>query len=121
MRPETMQSTNVHQGYTDVAVTTPASANPLEPLDLAQRALRCALRDAKRAQAPDQEVRIALVELCDAARSRGLYAERLIVILKEAWRDLPEARRSAREHELAALERVVTLCIDEYYAPQRQR
>ena len=92
-----------------------------EPLDLAHQVVRCALREAKNVKSHDHEVRAALRPLCDAARSRGLYAERLIVLLKEAWRELPEARRSTREHDLGALERVVTLCIDEYYAPRRQR
>jgi hypothetical protein len=85
-------------------------------LDLASRALRCALQEEKDARATEREVREVLRVLCDTARARGMYAEQVIVLLKETWRDLPEVRRPAPEHEMNALSRVVTLCIDEYYA-----
>ena len=92
-------------------------ADQLGPL--ARRALRGALRDPLCVRAPGQEVRAVLRQLCDAAHACGLPAERLLILLKEAWRDLPEARSAMRAHEETPLTRVITLCIDEYYARPR--
>jgi hypothetical protein len=50
------------------------------------------------------------------AKSAGLYAEMLIRLLKESWRALPEpATSEARLLHFEALNRVVVLCIREFY------
>ena len=87
---------------------------------MAGDALRCVI--GARADAPESgdATRTALRRLCDAAHARDLRAEELL-ILKDAWRELPEARRAARDDERAALSRVVTLCIEEYYRLPRRR
>ena len=53
---------------------------------------------------------------CECAHGLGLPIERLLVLLKEEWRDTPDARRLTRVDATSVLERVVTLCINEFYA-----
>jgi hypothetical protein len=46
----------------------------------------------------------------------------LVLVLKEAWGELPERRRLPRSDTDAVLARLVTACIDEYYGtPQTGR
>ena len=90
-------------------------AGQLRLLGLAHSAVRCALRE----HASEDGTRAALRELCDAARGAELRAEQLLILLKEVWRDLPEARLAAYDDGRATFTRLVTLCIREYYAPQR--
>jgi hypothetical protein len=79
-------------------------------------ALRVALRgngnDAEHASA----LRASLLLVATEARARDVRPEQLLVRLKEAWSSLPEVRsmRDAKEQALV-LERVVTMCIREYY------
>ena len=58
------------------------------------------------------EVRAA----CACAHGGGLPIEWLLVLVKEEWRAAPEARGLRRTDATRVLERVVTLCIDEFYA-----
>jgi hypothetical protein len=87
---------------------------------LAGSALRHAVHAAQRGEAPDGQVREALRRACDAARERDLRAEELIVILKAAWHGLPEARDIRRHDSADVLARVITVCVDEYYARRRE-
>jgi len=79
-------------------------------------ALRCALQAQLRGEWPDGALRRALRLMCDEAHRSGLRAEQLIVIVKDAWRSLPEVSRlpagGTRERLLS---RVVTMCIEEFY------
>lgn len=64
------------------------------------------------------ELRRTLRPLVRAARDAGDTIEQLLVVLKRAWGDMPEARRAGTSQERARpLERVVTLCIEMYYEP----
>jgi hypothetical protein len=54
------------------------------------------------------------------ARSVGLYPEKLLWLLKESWRSLPEVRRARNRHATEeVLARLVTMCIEEYYEVKR--
>ncbi len=64
----------------------------------------------------DGELRVLLRRVCDTARAHGLRAEHLVLLLKERWRELPEARRIPRQDAGDVLARVITACIREYYA-----
>jgi hypothetical protein len=64
----------------------------------------------------DDSMRRRLRATCECARSVGLPIERLLVLLKQEWRDTPAARRLRRMEATSVLERIVTLCIDEFYA-----
>jgi hypothetical protein len=51
------------------------------------------------------------------ARDKRLHAEQLLVQLKETWSTLPEVRAMTDAAEqVRALQRVVTMCIKEYYS-----
>ena len=80
-------------------------------------AVRCALQAQLRQSLPEQSLRQALRLLCDDARRHGIQPEQLIVLLKQAWLTLPEIHSlpagALRREPLA---RVVTLCIQEFYA-----
>lgn len=64
------------------------------------------------------DVEKAVREFCDGAHGRRVHAERLLVILKDEWRRLPEARRADPSREGVVLDRMITLCIDEYFEPR---
>ncbi len=58
--------------------------------------------------------------LCTAAaeaRSKGIVAERLLIILKDIWFSLPDVMNTrSPDHESALLQEAVSRCIQEYYA-----
>lgn len=55
-------------------------------------------------------------DVCYTARRCGLRAEQLLVVLKDAWRRLPEVGRLDRYESDELLTRVIHDCIEEYYA-----
>ena len=91
----------------------------------AHAALRAALGEQLRRSSPDEPVsqlrlRRALRLLCDDARARGVRAEQLVIMIKQAWRSLPEAAsRPGDDSGTELLRRVVSVCIEEYYAERR--
>ncbi|HLB08359.1 MAG TPA: hypothetical protein VK617_02425 [Gemmatimonadaceae bacterium] len=65
----------------------------------------------------DGEVRLALRDLCDDARTNHVRVEQLVIAIKQGWSSLHSEHprpRAAGPDEM--LNQVVTLCIDEYYA-----
>jgi hypothetical protein len=80
-------------------------------------ALRTALQALLRSGAPDDDVRRAMSLFCAEARRRELPAERVLVLLKEAWRSLPEVRRLRRTQREHALAHLTTLAIRTFYEP----
>jgi hypothetical protein len=82
-------------------------------------ALRNALQQRLSGSTGDAELRQVLRNMSDEARAESLHAEQVIVALKRVWESLPDVRRAAnRQEQNRLLERVVTLCIQEYYADQ---
>ena len=75
------------------------------------RALAAATQGAR----PDGDVRPSLRSACDAARRHGLEAETLILMLKDSWRLLAAPLLIDRYAANSALQRLVTMCIDEFY------
>lgn len=58
----------------------------------------------------------ALVTMSSEARAKELLPEQLLVTLKDLWASLPEVRAITDHGEqVRLLQRVVTLCIKEYY------
>ena len=89
---------------------------------LAEEALRCALRGVELG-GQDGELREALRRVGDSAQACGLRAEQLLILLKGGWRELPEARHLTRVSGSdgdGTLARVISLCIEKYYAPREQ-
>ena len=63
------------------------------------------------------EVQQALVQLAAEARDKSMPPERVLIALKEIWNSLPEVRVMAdTDHQIRLLQRVVTMCIKEYYS-----
>ena len=75
-----------------------------------------ALRAQRGGQLPAESVRERTRAMCACAHERGLPIERVLVTLKQEWRDAPETRRLKRFEAATVLERIVTLCITEFYA-----
>jgi hypothetical protein len=95
----------------------PARSAPTSQFSAAAvAALRCGLQ-AQLGPSPNGELRRAVRLLCDEAHRRGLRAEQVIVLLKEAWGSLPDVQVLAPgEERRESLSRIVSLCIDEFYA-----
>lgn len=81
---------------------------------LARLAVRTALRAAPEGTASNRPLAADLRRLCDSSIVAGLFAEEVLLLVKAAWRELPEAQRREADGS-AALGPVVTLCIEEYY------
>jgi len=84
-------------------------------------ALLRALRGAARGDASSREIQTAIESVCADAREQGIAAEQLLIILKERWRELPEAQRLLRRDADETRARLITICIDAYYATNRRK
>ena len=49
------------------------------------------------------------------ARERKMHAEQLLLALKDVWYGLPHLQDKAGEEQTRLLQRVVSMCIREYY------
>ena len=59
----------------------------------------------------------ALQRIAAEAREKKMPAEQLLVLLKDIWFHLPQVRRTPDgENQNRVLQKVVTLCIREYYS-----
>jgi len=68
-------------------------------------------------QITDDELERVVRSVSRHARDRGMKAEELIVACKEMWRGLPAtAFASERSATAKKLERIVTICIEGYFA-----
>ncbi|HUR92153.1 MAG TPA: hypothetical protein VMY38_05710 [Gemmatimonadaceae bacterium] len=64
----------------------------------------------------DPELARVLRQIVTEARNRHIRAEQLVVILKNVWDALPDARFAIdREAQMHARQRLITLCIKSYY------
>jgi hypothetical protein len=78
--------------------------------------LRVALGEFLSSASDVTSLQTALREIAVEARAREIRAEQLLVLLKDVWFSLPQiARASEGEDQNRLLQRVVTLCIREYY------
>lgn len=99
--------------------TGPNAPDDTAPIrDLLRATLRAALRSDAHGGARDGELRRLLRQGCDAARARDVRAEQVLILLKETWHELPEARPGPYFDLGPTLTHVISLCIKEYYAPR---
>jgi hypothetical protein len=80
-----------------------------------------AVRDALRVYLADDSspgpLQEALLRMSREAREKDMRAEHLLVLLKDTWNALPEVRAMTDNSEqVRLLQRVVTMCIREYYS-----
>lgn len=67
-------------------------------------------------QGDDATLRPLMCRVVAEARKAGLHAEILLRLLKESWRSLPDQMTMLERLQRAeSLNRVVTLCIREFY------
>lgn len=98
----------------------PHSHSPLSAAGVT--ALRSALQACHRDGALDDHLVRAMKLLCVDAHRGGVEAEKLVIAVKEAWASLPEIQNVSHEPDRDALrDRVITLCIREYYAADAGR
>jgi hypothetical protein len=91
----------------------PASRLDDELLGALRLAMRGYLKDAE----DPSSIQESLVLVASAARAHAILPEQLLVTLKEAWSSLPEVRAMHDSGEqVRLLQRVVTMCIKEYYS-----
>jgi hypothetical protein len=92
---------------------TPLSRLDDETLNTVRTALREYLRDANDPSA----LQSSLLLMANEARTRSILPEQLLIVLKDVWHGLPEVRsmHDTRE-QVPMLQRVVTMCIREYYS-----
>ena len=92
---------------------TPSSQLDDETVSAVRQALRTYLRDSKDSSA----LQAPLLAMASEARTRGILPEQLLIVLKDVWNTLPEVRAMTDAHQqIGMLQRVVTMCIKEYYS-----
>ena len=94
-------------------------SSPTPPGGLAEEttdAVRAALVHYLRAPSSPNELRDALNSMAEEARKKAILPEQLLVTLKQLWSSLPEVRSVGDvDQQTRMLQRVVTMCIREYY------
>lgn len=94
-------------------------SSPTPPGGLAEEttnAVRAALLQYLRTPSSPSELRDALNRMAEEARHKAILPEHLLVTLKQIWSSLPEVRSVGDvEDQTRILQRVVTMCIREYY------
>ncbi len=81
------------------------------------RALRAALVQYTTTPSDGTALRRALQSMAAEAREKDILPEQLLVVLKDVWYSLPGVRgMSEPAEQIRLLQRVVTMCIKEYYA-----
>ena len=91
----------------------PAPGLAAETIARARVALSHYLEDP---DAGGDELRDALDAMAGEARSKSMLPEQLLVVLKDIWYALPAVRAlDDSAAQIRLLQRVVTMCIKEYY------
>jgi len=80
-------------------------------------AVREALDDYVNAPSQPTPLRGALQRMAGEARQRTMLPEQVLILLKDIWYTLPGVQAITDPNEqVRLLQRVVTMCIKEYYA-----
>lgn len=64
-----------------------------------------------------EDLRKALRFVSAEAREKAILPEQLLTTLKDMWYELPNLRVASGPDHVQLLQRVVTMCIKEYYSP----
>lgn len=92
---------------------TPSSRLDDETVSAVRHALRTYLSD----HGDPSALQASLLAMANEARARTILPEQLLIVLKDVWNTLPEVRSMTDTREqIAMLQRVVTMCIKEYYS-----
>jgi len=91
---------------------TPSSRLDDETVDAVRQSLRAYLLDSR----DPSILQASLLHIAGEARARDILPEQLLIVLKDVWNTLPEVRSITDPREqIGMLQRVVTMCIKEYY------
>jgi hypothetical protein len=95
-----------------------SSQTPPSRLDDATlEALRAALRQYLIDDSSPEPLQGALARMASEARDKRMMPEHLLIALKDTWAALPEVRALPETgHQVRMLQRVVTMCIKEYFS-----
>lgn len=94
-----------------------SSPSPASLADETIAAVRAAIARYLDEPSQGEELRAALRAMSDEARDKAMYPEHLLVVLKDLWYTLPAVRRMDEPaDQIRLLQRVVTICIKEYYS-----
>jgi hypothetical protein len=86
-----------------------------ETVDSVRRALQHYAQQP--ASEPAPELRAALHALAKEARRKAVSPEQLLITLKSMWQTLPVVEKArGYDEQTLILQRVVTICIKEYFA-----
>ena len=99
-------------GYVHRTAVTSGESEIRALLDVA---LSDAFITTERGHTDDASFRPNLTRATDAARRHGLRAEQFVLIVKHAWAEQWRTHVLSRQQASFALERVVTVCIQEFY------
>jgi hypothetical protein len=92
-------------------------ASPSRLDDESLNSVRLALRGYLQDSQDPSALQASLLLVATEARARSILPEQLLIILKETWSSLPEVRAlSDPGEQVRLLQRVVTMCIREYYS-----
>jgi hypothetical protein len=97
---------------------TPPRSIDEETLETVRAALAAHLRHQP-AQQPDM-LHEALHAMTREAREKSILPEHLLVALKDIWYSLPEVRAKENGEQARVLQRVVSMCIREYFGEPRK-
>lgn len=96
-----------------------STPNRPELLPASVNSLKVALQEylERGSDTPTVSLQSALRSIAAEAREKQMHAEQLLVILKDVWFALPDIGKvQGAELQNRMLQRVVTLCIREYYS-----
>ena len=79
-------------------------------------ALRSALEEYLASGREIASLQPTLRRIAVEAHEKKIHAEQLLVLLKDVWYALPQMGRAGTEPQNILLQRVITLCIREYYS-----
>ena len=82
-------------------------------------ALRAVVRSHVNDGSTDDALGAAARVICLDAHARGVQIVELLVSIKHAWPELASNERLPRMERARLLDRVITLCVQEYYAAPR--
>ena len=91
----------------------PSAAGPVLTSTALRAALQAQLRSQRTVDDPQLRRLACLVAL--EARRRSLRAEQVVVQLKQTWLTLHESADPPRRGQTQLIERLISLCVEEYY------
>jgi hypothetical protein len=78
------------------------------------------VRHSRRREGDPNDLRRLLNAFAREARAHNLGPEKLLVIFKDIWNGIPDVHGAGdRTEKGRMLERLVTICIEEYYREER--